>query len=1119
MKTTLHPILEAKLRDFRRRVWAVKLAEGLLAAIFGIAVSYLLVFALDRVWETPGWVRLAILILGSATLCLGLPLKWHTWVWRQRRLEDAARLLRRTFPQLGDQLLGIVELARMDHAAAGRSERLVQAAIAQAAEAVKDRDFTHAVPDPRHRHWAWAAAGVLALMALGFLFTAEAARNAFARWITPLAHIERFTFARVEPLPARLVVPYAEPFDLPVRLSADTRWSPDQASARVGGQAPVSAGLSPERVYPLTFPPQKEDAALALWVGDVRQKIDLEPRARPDLEDLVVHERLPAYLQYGSEQQIEVRGGSVSVLKGAQAAFEARASREVAAAEMDGRPQRSEGAKIVTGYEPVTADFQRKFTWRDRDGLTPREPLALDVRAVGDEPPAIMASRENNEEVVLDSEVVSFDAEATDDFGVKEVGVEWDGAVPLDDGTTPIHGEKISAAGGPEKRDLKARATFCATREGVAPQTLEVALWAVDYLPGRPHSRSATFTLHVLNKTDHALWLTEQFGKWLEAAKESYEREQQLHQSNKELRALSPADLDRPENRLRVAQQAAAENAQATRLDGLTQSGRSLVEQATKNDEFDAKRLETWATMLKILQDIAANRMPSVADLLKQTANAPGAPGTPISRLASTNTAQPPSSPPTPAPSPTDTAPTKSGPSVSQGSTLSATLGQGHPIDPNASPKPVAPSISIREAGYLKPGAPPPATANAAPKPPGGGKLRLPTVTLAAAPTKNEPPPPPPPQSPAQKTMDTAITQQKDLLAQFAKVSDQLAEILASLEASTFVKRFKAASHQQMGLATTISQKTLDAFGIARPAGPAAAPIATIAKTAKSQSEVVSIIQSDLDAYYQRKQDARFKTILDDMKRTDIVRALAGDGDKVASNLSGQGLIGSEYWADTLDRWGEELVAASNCSSCSSCSGDSLPPEIVLKVMQALRDEMKLRDETREEENAKPAIDAQEYADAANLLGQTQTGIGAHTRDALSDILAIPEGASKFPKEIGLLKEVGSVMDDATGILYTPDTGPQAIAAETEAIELLLQAKRSGKGGGSGGSNPGHGGTAASASEAALADLGPGSDAQSIVSSRLVGQATGRAGREFPEEYKTGLDQYFSLLEGGGVPR
>jgi hypothetical protein len=1095
VNTSLHPILATRLRDFRRRVWTVKLAEGLLAALFGIVVSYLLVFALDRVWETPVWVRLAILILGCATLCIGLPLKWHRWVWRQRRLEDAARLLRRKFPQLGDQLLGIVELSRMDHAAAGRSERLVQAAIAQAAEAVKDRDFTHAVPDPRHRDWAWAAAGALALTALAFLCAGDAARNAFARWIAPLGHVERFTFARVDSLPSRLVVPYAEPFSLPVRLSADTRWSPGQASARVAGREPVTAGLA-GRVYPLAFPPQKEDATLALRVGDVLRTVHLEPRERPDLEDLVVHERLPAYLKYSAEQQIDVRGGSVSVLKGAEAAFEARASRDVAAAQMDGRPQRADGAKIVTGYEPVNADFERKFTWRDRDGLTPREPLALDVRAVGDEPPAIMASRESLEEVVLDSEVVTFDAEATDDFGVKEVGVEWDGAAPAEEGTAPIHGEKISAAGGPETRDLKARATFCATREGVAPQTIEVCLWAIDYLPGRPHSRSATFTLHVLNKTDHAIWLTAQFGKWLEAAKESYEREQQLHQSNKELRALSPSDLDRPENRLRVAQQAAAENANAERLDGLTQSGRSLVEQATKNDQFDAKRLETWATMLKILQDIAANRMPSVADLLKQTANAPGSPGTPISRLA------------------LSTAP-KSAPALSQGATPAGPLNPGRPIDPNASPRPIAPSITSREPGFLKPGQQTPATANLPPKPPGGGKLRLPNVVLASAPSKDQPPPPPP-QSPAQQKMDSAITQQKDLLAEFAKVSDQLSEILASLEASTFVKRFKAASHQQMSLATAISQKTLDAFGIARPAGAAAAPIA---KTAKDQSEVVRVIQSDLDAYYQRKQDARFKTILDDMKKTDIVRALARDGDKVASNLSGQGMIGSEYWADTLDRWGEELVAASNCSSCSSCSGDSLPPEIVLKVMQALRDEMKLRDETREEENARPALDARKYADGANLLGQTQSGINGHTRDALSDILALPEGEAKFPKEIGLLKEVSSVMDDATGILFTPDTGPQAIAAETEAVELLLQAKRSGKGGGGGGSNPGHGGTAASASEAALADIGPGSDARSIVQARLVGQATGRSGREFPEEYKTGLDQYFSLLEGGAAPR
>lgn len=412
----------------------------------------------------------------------------------------------------------------------------------------------------------------------------------------------------------------------------------------------------------------------------------------------------------------------------------------------------------------------------------------------------------------------------------------------------------------------------------------------------------------------------------------------------------------------------------------------------------------------------------------------------------------------------------------------------------------------------MKPPEAKPADPNAAPKPPGGGKLKLPTTQLAAAPDKKkDEEQPKPAESPAQQKMDQAITEQKDLLAEFAKVSDQLSEILASLESSTFVKRLKSASRQQMGIASNISQKTLDSFGIERAEVAAAKPIA---KNQKDQSEVVRVIQSDLEAYFQRKQDARFKTILDQMKKMEVVRALARGGEKVTANLTGQGLLGSEYWADTLDRWAEELVAASNCKSCSSCSGDSLPPEIVLKVMQALRDEMKLRDETRELENAKSALEKEKFTADAKALGKKQGSIGTHTQTAIDDILAIPEGAQKFGKELKLLNAVVFVMQDAQGILMSPDTGDKAIAAETEAIELLLQAKRAGKGGGGGGSNPGGGGTAASASSAALADLGPGSDANSSVTARPVGQATGRAGKEFPEEFKTGLDAYFNNLEG-----
>ena len=64
-----------------------------------------------------------------------------------------------------------------------------------------------------------------------------------------------------------------------------------------------------------------------------------------------------------------------------------------------------------------------------------------------------------------------------------------------------------------------------------------------------------------------------------------------------------------------------------------------------------------------------------------------------------------------------------------------------------------------------------------------------------------------------------------------------------------------------------------------------------------------------------------------------------------------------------------------------------------------------------------------------------------------------------------------------------------------------------------GGANPGGGSGPASISEAALADLGPGSDEHSVANTRQVGQATGVAGKEFPDEFKSGLDSYFSLLE------
>ena len=115
-----------------------------------------------------------------------------------------------------------------------------------------------------------------------------------------------------------------------------------------------------------------------------------------------------------------------------------------------------------------------------------------------------------------------------------------------------------------------------------------------------------------------------------------------------------------------------------------------------------------------------------------------------------------------------------------------------------------------------------------------------------------------------------------------------------------------------------------------------------------------------------------------------------------------------------------------------------------------------------------------------------------------------------------MLQAVSMVMQDGRQILARPETGPPAIAAETEAIELLLQSKRfNPSGGGGGGTTPGGGGTGTT-QDSALALVGRGANEQRQERDRPVSQAVGDGGNTLPEEFRAGLDEYFNRLERDG---
>ena len=309
-------------------------------------------------------------------------------------------------------------------------------------------------------------------------------------------------------------------------------------------------------------------------------------------------------------------------MQGSRASFAATASRDLRSAQVDGKPSTPSGATIKSPDTKVQGTRKMEFRWKDTFGLEGKEPFTLSIAGRDDEAPSLACEDLPRQKVVLDSELLSFKVHAQDDFGVRRVGMEWQG-MDIPEVSKPAKGERILGAGGQDRESLELAGTFSAKSLGIEPQPVQVRMFVEDYFPGRPRVYSPPYTFFILTPEQHAIWITEQLSRWHRQAIEVKDREMSLHETNKELRALAADQLDKPENRRKIENQASAERANGRRLTGLVNSGEMLVREAMRNPEFGVGHLEKWAEMLQILKDISGNRMPTVADLLKQAAQAP----------------------------------------------------------------------------------------------------------------------------------------------------------------------------------------------------------------------------------------------------------------------------------------------------------------------------------------------------------------------------------------------------------------------------------------------------------------------------------------------------------------
>ena len=1141
--------LERRLAAFRVRVWRIKLFEAACCALAGGVIAFLVMFLLDRVIDTPRSVRLAIFAAAVAT-CGVIPLAIHRWVWRQRTLGQVARLIERRFPTVGDELLGIIEIVKAGAAGQSRSRALCEAAVGQVAERSQRIDFRQAMPPARP--WRWAAAAAVPVAAAVALAAAapDAAANAFARLVTPWRGIERFTFARVNPLPQRLVVPHGEPATFTVSLREDTRWRPAAAVLRIGRQPPLAARLDGDR-YTFALSPQITDGSLVLTAGDVRGRLAVAAVHRPEIAGLEGEVTLPDYLQRPGCRRQDIRGGSLAPVKGSIVSVVVTANRPLAAATVDGVEIPPQAATIRTPPRVVEDDSRVSISWRDADGLEAATPLDLMITARSDQAPTVvMLDVPQSRGMLLNTDTLAFKVAARDDFGIRRVGLEWQGfgdGGPSDAGGADEQGERILQAGGGEVEAVDAAATFCPYALGVQPQQIAIRAYAEDYLPGRGRVYSSPLVLYIVDRAEHALILNKRLQQFRQQASEVRDREMGLLATNKELRKLPVEELLAAETRSRLESQAAAEEANARRLERLVDEGAELVSEAVKNPEFEAETLEQLAEDIQTLAGIAEERMPGVAELLAQAASArlatgkPGAKqdgsqptpgelaGEPANGKPGSSGEQPPKvgepgdgkpeakqdgSQPTPSELAGEPANGKPGSSGEQppkvGEERSPSSGGEAATEGEQPPPPVPQVVDVEssqqpkgdEPGNKKPG-------NKKPGGGGAGRLGLPTTQAGVSPPSESPQPEGEPA--ADEALDEAIVRQEELLAEFAKVADDLAAVMARLEGSTFVKRLKLASREQGTISSRIAGMAVEAFGEAdRQPAPMKQALGEVRELSIREAEKMSAIMDDLQAYFDRRHLPAFRTVIEEMKELDTLGSLRQLSDDVPKE-AGMSIAQTEFWSDTFDRLADDLVPppqGGNGQGEAGPSQESVPPEVVLETMKILDDEVNLREETRVTQQAKPAEAAEEFAAQAEKLADQQAALAKRVVALIDRLLELPDGDRSFAQEIRLFDKVEAVMAEATDILATPETGPKAIGAETEVIELLLAAQ---SGGGGGGMTPGSGGTG-TATSAALALVGRGNR-----TGRGAGgekdQATGTSGRVLPEEFRAGLDAYFNKFE------
>ena len=659
--------LSKQLADFQQSLWRIKVTEAVLAGVFGLIISFLIVFALERLFPIPALARLALLLAGTSLAAVFAPYWVRRWVYGHRREEQLARLISRKFPKLGDRLLGIVELQDQEESQEAMSPELRAAAMIHVANQAAKRNMNNALPYSRHKKLALGVLMGAAAITFGFSIAPKAGGNALKRWLMPLSDTDHYTFTQfdTDKMPNPLTVPLGEAFSFKAPLKEDSDNRPPTARARYGQQEWVKAELGENGSYQFEFTGQETQDRITIEAGDADHRVWVEPEVRPEVLGFEALVTLPDYLQL-DPRNFDIRTGGLTTLEGSKVILKGSFSREISEASARLDPQPLEETAISESRAPIEAenpsDFESSrteaeeedkkaavenlmklpeprdlqlsmdgatvssepidlgrfhasvpFTWTDVKGLDGAGSFRVEIKTSEDQVPTSYIQGIERNLVILAEETLEFDIISEDDFGLREIGLSWVGSFNKPSDDEPANGSLTLKKGSPSSNRLTERAIFSPQTYGIAPQTLILSAYTEDYKTGRGRIFSEPLTIYILTRDEHAQVIKKRFDRVISELEDAARKELNNLDENERLDKNNTAEelqSEEAKEKLAESEQKEAENAE--KMKEIAKKMEEIFKDAARNGELDQGTMKEMAEALQNMKELGEEDMPEV---------------------------------------------------------------------------------------------------------------------------------------------------------------------------------------------------------------------------------------------------------------------------------------------------------------------------------------------------------------------------------------------------------------------------------------------------------------------------------------------------------------------------